>query len=351
MASALESSTAPRLGGKSAFVLFVVVLLAFVVETQLTQYLQTTLGYKQSYFIFYLVHSCFSFSLPIHLVYLLSTTEYELRPLLSGLRFAVMRQLSATPEHHESIHNRKKFIVKNTFLIGAIAIFYNLPGLLWFAAVPLAPVTDVTAIWNASAFFTYVLSVKMLGMKWEVLRLLAVCLATLGVVTVVYGGTTAPTPGADSISTSSVYKPSPFVGDMLTLAAALTYAFYQVIYKKYIALPTDPELTADSIHYRRLSSGDNSAEEEIPTPVLLKDEMVYPPPFGLHPNLVTTSIGICTLLVLWIPIPILHYYHLEEFRLPASRDVLMAIAGIAASGVLFNAGFMVRPLRALHLIS
>ncbi|KAI6047657.1 hypothetical protein EDC04DRAFT_9875 [Pisolithus marmoratus] len=70
-----ESLHATCLGGKSAFAVFVAVLLAFVVETQLAQFLQTTLEYRQSYFIFYIVHSCFSLSLPIHLIYLLSTTQ------------------------------------------------------------------------------------------------------------------------------------------------------------------------------------------------------------------------------------------------------------------------------------
>jgi hypothetical protein len=65
--AAVYEATLARLGGNFAFVLFIAVLLAFVVEAQLTQvrnkltysrdglnfvqYLQTTLGYKQPYFI------------------------------------------------------------------------------------------------------------------------------------------------------------------------------------------------------------------------------------------------------------------------------------------------------------
>lgn len=335
-----ESIHAPNLGGKSAVAVFVAVLLAFVVETQLTQYLQTTLEYRQSYFIFYIVHSCFSLSFPIHLIYLLSTTENELLPVTLGLRFAIMRQLTSRSEGHVDIRHRAIPFAKTAFLIVSLTVFYSSPALLWFVAVPLASVTDVTAIWNANAFFTYVFSVKLLGLKWGTFRLLAVCLATLGVITIVYGGTAASSPGPGSAVTSAVHQPAPFVGDMLTLVASLLYALYQVIYKKYIALPTDSDLTSEPANCQGLYSADD-VDNEIQSCPLSKDEIVYPPPFGLHPNLITASMGMCTLLVLWIPIPILHYYGLEEFRLPTRPDILTAIAGIAASGVIFNAGFMI----------
>lgn len=340
MSPAYESPHAPRLGGKSAVAVFVAVLLAFVAETQLAQFLQTTLEYRQSYFIFYTVHSCFSLSLPIHLFYLLCTTKNGLQPLLLGLRFAIVRQLTSRSEQNVDIRHRTPTIAKTALLVVLLTIFSSLPGLLWFAAVPLASVTDITAIWNANAFFTYIFSVKLLGLKWGTLRLLAVCLATLGVIVVVYGGTTASPPGPESTLTSIAHQPAPFVGDVLTLSASLVYAFYQVVYKKYIALPTDPDLTSESTNYQGLYSADDADDENQP-PTSSKDKIVYPPPFGLHPNLVIASMGMCTLLLFWIPIPFLHYYGLEEFRLPTRVDALMAIAGIAASAVVFNAGTMI----------
>ena len=128
---------------------------------------------------------------------------------------------------------------------------------------------------------------------------------------------------------------------MLTLAASVLYGLYQVLYKRYIALPSDPESTAESGHYRSLPvSANNTVDEETAT-TLRADDIVYPPPFGLHANLITATIGLCTLLVFWIPIPLLHYYQIETFRLPPNGSTVMAIAGIAASGVVFNAGFMV----------
>lgn len=201
--------------------------------------------------------------------------------------------------------------------------------------------TDVTAIWNANAFFAYIFSVIVLGMKWDVVRLLAVCLATFGVMTVIYGGTTASTSGPELTQTTVIHNPAPLIGNILTLVASLVYALYQVLYKKYVALPTDSEPLSDRTHYRPVSSAENVTDEEVPVP-MFKDDLVYPPPFGIYPNLITTLIGVCTFCILWIPIPILHYFHLEEFRLPTNVDSVMAIAGIVASGIVFNAGFMVR---------
>lgn len=206
-------------------------------------------------------------------------------------------------------------------------------------------VTDVTAIWNANAFFAYLFSVKLLGVKWGTLRLFAVTVATLGVLVVVYGGTAAISPDLEA-NPSNTHSPAPFVGDVLTLVASLLYGLYQVLYKIYIALPSEPELAATSGDYSRLPDGvDNSINEES----LDTKDIIYPPPFGLHPNLITTMIGLCTLLVFWIPIPFLHYFQIEVFRLPPSASTVMAIAGIAVSGVVFNAGSMVGKVSSVPL--
>ena len=166
-------------------------------------------------------------------------------------------------------------------------------------------------------------------------------IATLGVLTVVYGGTTVLSPQLQLVEAHLSSVPAPFVGDMLTLVASVLYGLYQVLYKRYIALPFDAESPATSSHYRQLSDCVDDNVDEETTTILRVDNAIYPPPFGLHPNLITATIGLCTLLVFWIPIPLLHYYQMETFRLPPNASTVMAIAGIAASGVVFNAGFMV----------
>ncbi|KAG9314341.1 hypothetical protein JVU11DRAFT_5133 [Chiua virens] len=340
MPSSVQDGTLSRTSRTAISVLFLAVLLAFVVETQTTQYLQTTLGFKQPYFIFYVVHSSFLFSFPTHLVYVLLKTKHGLRPLLSSLKLALASQ--AITLNTERSSTTSISLAKLVVLIIFITTFYNLPGLLWFIAVALASVTDVTAIWNANAFFAYVFSVKLLGLKWSALRLFAVTFATLGVLAVVYGGTTALSPPNSRLNKADVSSIStPFVGDMLTLVASVLYALYQVLYKKYLALPSDPELVGESGHYRRLSDAADNIVDEDSAAIPRTDATIYPPPFGLYSNLVTATIGLCTLLVFWIPIPFLHFYGIEDFRIPPNASAIAAIAVIAASGVVFNAGFMV----------
>jgi drug/metabolite transporter (DMT)-like permease len=174
-----------------------------------------------------------------------------------------------------------------------------------------------------------------MGVKLEMRRLIPVIIATLGVIIVVYGGSTsAPDPQKPSISLDKISRPSaPLVGDLLTLVASVIYALYQVLYKKYAALPSDPELHDSDRSYEQLVTSDSDASP---------DKGVYPPPFGLYPNLVTSLLGLATFLLLGVFIPVLHYTGVEPFRLPPDLFTLLTIVGIAVSGVMFNAGYMVK---------
>jgi drug/metabolite transporter (DMT)-like permease len=163
-------------------------------------------------------------------------------------------------------------------------------------------------------------------------------LATLGVLAVVYGGSTIDEEGAASTSlTSMIFRPSaPLAGDILTLIASVGYGLYQVLYKKYAALPNDPELAPEHDLYSSLPSEDDPSSFSART-----DDAMQPPPFGLHPNLLTSLIGLCTFVLLWIPLPFLHWTGIEPFAFPKDGKTVFTIAGIAFSGVLYNAGFMV----------
>ncbi|KAJ7092706.1 hypothetical protein C8R44DRAFT_646650 [Mycena epipterygia] len=327
----------PQVGVQWSFAIFACTLIAFVTESQLTQYLQTSLGYRQPFFTFYLVHSAFAVIFPLHLMYLTMTTKYSAIGLCNGLIVALTNHLVPRHISRPSTFPRFRFLC----LILALTVGITYPALLWFSAISLASVSDVTAIWNANAFFAYLMTFRF---KWEPRKFFAVSLATLGVFIVVYGGTTSTNAdGAPSTQKRVSVKPSaPLVGDLLTLIASIGYALYQVLYKKYAALPSDPELMAETA-YEHLSTNENSPDDQYDPPSVTLDtqDAVYPPPFGLHPNLLTSAIGLCTLSVLWIFIPVLHYMDVERFLLPTSFTVIFTIVGIALSGVVFNAGFMV----------
>lgn len=195
---------------------------------------------------------------------------------------------------------------------------------------------------------------------WHPKRLLAVAIAVVGVFFIVYGGTAhEPTAGKGSNSTSTK-----LLGDTLTLLASVTYALYQASYKRYVALPNRVEIDdGDKAGYEplpavdsRLSrgtghhSGSRRASLSI-GPKLSRtaqsndedvDEMAVYPAFGLHPNFITTCLGITTLLFLWPPIILFHYTGIETFRMPDNVTTWVSVFAVSLCGVVYNAGFMVR---------
>ncbi|KAJ6621730.1 hypothetical protein B0H10DRAFT_2017232 [Mycena sp. CBHHK59/15] len=330
--------TPPNVGANWSFAIFACTLVAFVAESQLTQYLQTTLGYRQPFFIFYLVHSSFAVIFPFHLLYLTATTKYSAAALCNGLMIALTNHLAPRQDSRSTPASFPRFQFLR--LIFALTVGITYPALLWFAAISLASVSDVTAIWNTNAFFAYLMTFRF---KWEPRKFFAVSLATIGVLIVVYGGSTSTNADAAPVEKRASLKPSaPLVGDLLTLIASVGYALYQVLYKRYAALPSDPELIEETAYEHLTSTEDGQdIQYEPPNITLDTEDAVYPPPFGLHPNLLTSAIGLCTLGVLWIFLPLLHYSGIELFLFPRNLTTVFTIVGIALSGVVFNAGFMV----------
>ncbi|KAI0639445.1 hypothetical protein C8Q77DRAFT_64115 [Trametes polyzona] len=334
-----------RLGGTPAVGLFILTLLAFVAETQLSQYVQADLGFRQPFLIFYIVHSSFSVLFPLHLLYLCVVSKYSLNELWISVLDAARRHLTPKSASATTIFPTGRFYRLLAYLTTGL----TLPGLLWFIAVTLAPVTDVTALWNTNAFFAYVFTVLLTGGKWDSRRLIAVLIATAGVLAVVYGSSTADGAASDASNDSLVAaeprraRAAPLVGDLLTLAASIIYAAYQVLYKIHAALPDDPEVQSDAL-YSPIPEAETPVEdagEHVEGSLLIADDIIHPLPFGLYPNFLTSAIGICTMLVLWIPVPILDVLDIEPFELPKTGITYGVIAGIALTGAVFNAGIMV----------
>lgn len=119
------------------------------------------------------------------------------------------------------------------------------------------------------------------------------------------------------------------------------------MYKIYAALPSDPEATSDSLYHPISDSEDNSDSDPLshsPSSSSRNpssDDALYPPPFGLHPNLLTSLIGLTTFVLLGLVLPVLHITGAEPFALPPDLLTAGSIAGIALGGMVFNAGFMV----------
>lgn len=168
-------------------------------------------------------------------------------------------------------------------------------------------------------------------------------IATFGVIAVVYGDARqAESPHTTdqlTYGTKTVKPKAPVLGDLLTLCASVGYGLYQVLYNRYAALHPDQEVELGAA-YVPLQDSDGLPAGELGESDKVVD-MTYPPPFGLHPNLLASGIGCMTLILLWIMLPILHYTGYERFRLPDNPTVILSIAGIAVSGLVFNAGLLV----------
>jgi drug/metabolite transporter (DMT)-like permease len=150
-------------------------------------------------------------------------------------------------------------------------------------------------------------------------------------------------PGPDAPTSNDSVKPkAPLLGDLLTLCASVGYGMYQVMYKRRAAISSDPEFVPGG-EYLPLPDSANPVASGLSEGCNAElDDLVYPPPFGLHPNLIACGIGLMTFFTLWILLPIVHYSGYERFRLPDSPSVILSIAGIACTGLVFNSGLLVR---------
>ncbi|KAI0308234.1 hypothetical protein B0F90DRAFT_138893 [Multifurca ochricompacta] len=336
----------PRLGGKSTVIIFVLTLIAFVVESQLTQYVQSTLHYRQPFFLFYIVHSSLALTFPLHLLFLILTTSLSAESLLAGLSLAIKLHFAPNDQSHLTTVRSPFPYFRFLKLIAFLTLGVTIPALLWFVSVSLSPLSDVTAIWNTNAFFAYIIAVRLFKLNWEVRKLLAVLIATFGVMAVVYGDATeSGFPPADHRESfrdaREQAKPkAPLIGDLLTLCASVGYGLYQVMYKRHAALPSDPEYESGGA-YAPIPDSEDLTAGSLNGSNTRAGGSAYPPPFGLYPNLVTCGIGLMTLYSLWIILPVLHYSGYERFRLPHDAIVTFSIAGIAISGLVFNAGLMI----------
>ena len=166
-----NSLSTQHVGGGLAVALFVFTLIAFVVESQLTQVsparnchhlvryiyliasivcsddarLSTAILYLVSFVRplnkistetarSYLVHSAFAIIFPLHILYLLVTTDYTAAALLKGLSIAITNHLSPGHKSTGSKLPRAKFLR----LVLGLTIGITYPALLWFSAVSLA---------------------------------------------------------------------------------------------------------------------------------------------------------------------------------------------------------------------
>lgn len=183
------------------------------------------------------------------------------------------------------------YLLKTTaFVTSALTV----AGVSWYVAVNQTTASDLTAIYNCSAFFAYAFSIPLLKEKLRLDKVLSVGVAIVGVLIVAYGdGDEGDGTGKDE----GRHGATRLVGNLIIGIGSVLYGLYEVLYKRY-ACP--PEGT---------SAGRS---------------MIFANTYG-------SLIGLFTVLVLWIPLPILHILGLETFRWPTGEAAWMLIISVTAN--------------------
>lgn len=282
-----------------------------MVQTETAVYIQHELKWNKAYCMMYLTHGSWIFLWPVQLliiriqkrkiswpafwrrhVYLLKSTAQMVRS----------QELYLSPA--AAAVSPWPYMIKTTAFI---TIFLTMAGGSWYVAVNLTSPSDLTAIYNCSAFFAYVFSIMLLNDKLRFDKAFSVGLAIIGVLVVAYGDSddSTPGPGTSNPGAEQGFR-TKLLGNIIIGIGSVAYGFYEVLYKRF-ACP--PEGTSPG------------------------RGMIFANTFG-------SMIGLFTLLVLWIPLPILHVTGLERFEFPSGKAAsLLAISTL--SNAVFSGSFLV----------
>jgi drug/metabolite transporter (DMT)-like permease len=309
-----------------AAIFLVVSLISFTIQTELAAYVQRDLGWDKAYCMLYLTHGSWAFLWPAQLlilriqkrdmpwrafwrrhVYLLRTTGLMVERQELDLPRSVV---AGTAGGKKSSSSPVPYLVRTTaFVTTALTV----AGLSWYLAVNMTTPSDLTAIYNCSAFFAYAFSVPLLKERLRLDKSVAVAVAIVGVLVVAYGDTkeTSSEGGGKggkggSGNDDGGEGSSRFLGNLIIGAGSVLYGLYEVLYKRY-ACPPDGT-----------SPGRG---------------MIFANAFG-------SLIGSFTLLVLWIPLPILHVLGWETFVIPTGRTALLLFISIVMNAT-FAGSFLV----------
>ena len=207
-----------------------------------------------------------------------------------------------------SQHSPLRYMLRMTaFVTTALTV----AGGSWYVAVNMTSPSDLTAIYNCSALLRIrFLRPSLLHEKLRLDKSFAVLVAIVGVLIVAYGDATPTKHGGKSggsVGGGEEKEASNRVaGNLIIGVGSVLYGFYEVLYKR-LACP--PEGTSPG------------------------RGMIFANTFG-------SLIGSFTLLVLWIPLPILHITGLETFELPRGEAAWLLAISVLANAT-FSGSFLV----------
>ena len=282
-------------------------LISFTVQTETAVYIQHELKWEKPYCMLYMTHGSWILLWPTQLLLLRLQNWSTPWPTFWRRHVQLLRQTSLMVQHQtlhpstrQSQHSPVTHMAKTTaFVTCALTV----AGGSWYLAVNMTTASDLTAIYNCSAFFAYVFSIPLLHERIRTSKVVAVAVAIVGVFIVAYGGPNPAKHGSKSgggtggkDAPPSEEAQSRVLGNTIIGIGSILYGLYEVLYKR-LACPPEG-----------CSPGRG---------------MIFANTFG-------SMIGLFTVLVLWIPLPVLHYMGWEEFELPRGQQAsMMAISVLA----------------------
>ncbi|CUM64946.1 uncharacterized protein PRCAT00002564001 [Priceomyces carsonii] len=196
-----------------------------------------------------------------------------------------------------------KYLFKKTFFITFIL---TVGGITWYAAMALTYASDVTAIYNCSAFTAYAFAIPILNERFSLLKASSVVIALLGVFIVAYSGDNGDKKNQD--------YPYRLWGNIIVSIGAIMYGLYEVLYKKYACIP---EHLAKIITPRR--------------------QLTFA-------NFFMCLIGIATFIILLIGILFVEICHIHHFNFfdygDKTNKIWLFITGSIVSNLIFSASFL-----------
>lgn len=293
-------------------------LVSFAIQTETAVYIQHNLGWNKAYMMLYLTHGSWSLLWPVQLL-ILRVQKWSMPWPAFWRRHVQILRTTAQMVEHKTLHPHSRQAAKSPVpymikMTAFVTCALTVAGGSWYVAVDLTTASDLTAIYNCSAFFAYAFSIPLLHEKVRWSKIFAVAVAIAGVLVVAYGDTTPAKHGGKSGGGTGGDKAPPetneasnrALGNLVIGVGSVLYGFYEVLYKK-VACPPDG-----------CSPGRG---------------MIFANTFG-------SLIGSFTLLVLWIPIPILHFTGLETFELPRGEQAWMMGISVLANAT-FSGSFLV----------
>ncbi|GMM38045.1 hypothetical protein DASC09_053700 [Saccharomycopsis crataegensis] len=323
---------------------FVISLISFLGQTEVTQYIYSSPKYQfnQPYFLLFLTHGSWMLLWPIQLVgvglwniyhdnkgkYLRLEDIRQADYFKGNLQQYIRKEIQSAYKISEIIYNHHngwlpdnphisqfdydnlsfisffscsaavKYIIKRSLLA---TLIITTASITWYVAMIYSYSNDVTAIYNCCAFFAYLFSIPLLKEQFSWLKISSVTIAISGVFMVVYSGN----------QTEESTKSHRFFGNILISLGSICYGYYDVYYKKYLCVPHHSHRMVDS-----------------------KQQTLYS-------NFICSLIGGSSVLILSILIVFIHVSGLKKFSIDYPLSIWFFVSISVLCNLLYSSAMLV----------